>query len=118
MTKASNFSVAILINRTTPGPSCWENALAFVQTAQVAPDTSVLGVFVTGNAVSDVLNSTLEAAHQHSIRQLLATGVPVLLCSSRLADHKHKSLPPGVQAGSLGQWMEWTEMAGRVVEWT
>ncbi len=118
MTKASTFSVAILINRTTPGPSCWENALAFVQTAQMAPDTSVRGVFITGHAVSDVLNSTLEAAHQHSIRQLLATGVPVLLCSSRMADHKQHPLPPGVQAGSLGQWMEWTEMAERVIEWT
>ncbi len=118
MTQASTFSIAILINRTTPGPSCWENALAFIQTAQVAPDTSVLGVFVTGHAVSDVLKSTLETVHQHSIRQLLTTGVPVLLCSSRLANHKHKSLPPGVQAGSLGQWMEWTETAERIVEWT
>jgi len=116
MTNQSTFPVAVLVNRTTPGLSCWDNALAFVQAAHAAPETTVLGVFITGKAVNDLLHNVLDLEQQQAIRQLLAQGVPLRLCSSRAEAYSGK-LPLGLSSASLGQWMEWAEEAQEVVEW-
>jgi len=109
--------IAILLNRATDGFSCWAHALAFLRAIHSSEDIRTRGVFITGQCVNDVIAHELPDDILQEVRRLNDSGIPFLLCSSRLPDKMAEPLPAGFASGSLGQWMEWLESSQRVVEW-